>query len=126
MLKIQNLILIMMCYLPVNAWSTSHELLFVKGKVELNGKKARSKMNIKVGDKISTSANGLAIVRLDNGSRVKVEQSSSFTLAKYNKKGDVETKLHYGQMFFKVLRSKVKNLDKNKKKKAQMAENKKG
>ncbi len=58
-------------------------LIFKKGTVTINGKNASIGSILKVGYRVATGSNGKAVIKLDDGSKVKLESNSLIVLSKY-------------------------------------------
>jgi ferric-dicitrate binding protein FerR (iron transport regulator) len=83
-------------------------LIYLKGKVRVSGKKAKLHQIINNGQQVVTGNNSLAIIELANGSKVKLEKNSKLTIKKTSKKA-VRVDLASGQVFFNVVKSKLKS-----------------
>lgn len=90
--------------LGMNQVFAATSFLYVKGKVEVNSKKATKKMSLNVGDKITVYDNSLAVVKMDNKAFLKIDKNSEVILEKINP-GQKESNivLNLGSLFSKVL-----------------------
>lgn len=89
---------------------------FIKGKVSVivKGKERNANYAIKLnkGDSIITSSNGIAEIRFEGGSKIRIRKNSKLTLTKYSfsksKGRSTNIKLDKGSMFAKVRKLKAK------------------
>ena len=91
------------------------KLLFLKGDVYLNEKKVSQKLELKKKDIIRTGKSSLAVLSLDDGSKIKLNENTSLSIGKASKTQSL-IKVNKGSAFFKVLKKNFINNTKNKKK----------
>ena len=58
------------------------QIIFTKGDVFINSKKITSKPPIKNNDTLTTGKSALAILKLADGSNIKINENSSLTIGK--------------------------------------------
>lgn len=91
------------------------KVLFLKGDVFLNEKKINQKLTLKKKDIIRTGKSSLAVLSLEDGSKIKLNENTSLSLGKASKTQSL-IKVNKGSAFFKVLKKNFINNAKQKKK----------
>jgi ferric-dicitrate binding protein FerR (iron transport regulator) len=90
-------------------------VLFFKGDVFHNGKKMTSKIEVKKNDTITTGARSLAVLKLDDGSNIKINEKSSLSIGKASSTQSL-INVQKGSAFFRVLKKNFINQKAKKKK----------
>ena len=82
-------------------------VLFVKGKVLVNKKVVSSAHILSEGDTIRTSKKSLAVLSLNDGTKIKLQENALIKLNQKNKVKPMTVVIDKGDAFFKVLKNKV-------------------
>ncbi|GAB4012589.1 MAG: hypothetical protein Fur0010_08570 [Bdellovibrio sp.] len=90
----------------VNSALADGGLKFVRGKVIRDNKLMKTGDRVQFGDKISVAAKSLAVVELDDGSKIKINELSQVIIKK-NVWPEAEVTL--GSVFFNIVKRKTKD-----------------
>ena len=82
----------------------ANKVLFLNGKVTANGKRISQTAELHDGDVIVTDSDSIVIIKLEEGSKIKVSEKSKLILKKIGTK-KASTVLSQGQAFFNVVKN---------------------
>ena len=109
-LEMKHLIFIFSFLFSLHLYAKDGNLLYVRGDVSIDGKKATKGASISYGQKVKAGLKSLAVVSMKDGSKLKINQNSEIEL-KGIKKTKVKTsivKLLKGNIFVKFKKTKAK------------------
>ena len=97
-----KLLAVLICGLSsISSYANSHAL-YIKGTVTINNKALDKNKVIKAGDIISTSKDSLALIKLDTGATIKINESSSLKISIHKPKTNTTlVQLIKGSSFFR-------------------------
>lgn len=112
-----NFLVVLSLFFSFSVFAENGKVIFTKGLVKI-GKSTKLKKNqvIKVGDRITTGKDSLAVLHLPQGNKVKLGPESVMVIKVLPKSKNDSTKLNLlrGNSFIKVLKGKLRKGQKSK------------